>query len=76
MNALVGHCVKRRCRNNALSQGLCVECLILEVDVLREELEVAKEMICNLQKKLSAAVCLTEMGSSPIFHHTNSNMRE
>ena len=37
---------------------------------------MANVKICNLQDKLSAAVCLTDMGSSPICHHTNSNKRE
>ena len=73
VNALEGHCVKRGCRNVPHSNGLCVECLILEVDVLREELEVANQMISYLQKELGAAVGLTEMGSSTVFHHTDNN---
>ena len=70
VNALEGHCVKRGCRNVPHSNGLCVDCLILEFDVLREELEVANQMISYLQKELGAAVGLTEMGSSTVFPGT------
>jgi hypothetical protein len=73
VNALGGHCVKRGCRNVPHFNGLCVDCLILEYDAQREELVVANQKINSLQKELGAAVCLTEMGSSTVFHHTDNN---